>query len=91
MAEHDCSTGYHAEPTRSCYATHRCRCDGCRQAQSAYQNGWKEAVTPEDVPEHGIASSYRNYGCRCEPCTAAHSRANREYDLRAELRETVDA
>lgn len=33
---HECPTGYHVVPSRTCYTQHSCRCSGCRRAQAEY-------------------------------------------------------
>lgn len=62
------------------YTNHRCRCEICTAAHTAYQVAWKGGVrarTPPDAPDHGTYARYCNYGCRCGPCRAANTARGR--------------
>jgi hypothetical protein len=56
--------------TRTAYVYHRCRCDLCRAANTAYYREWQAAAAPTYI-RHGMESSYKNYGCRCDRCREA--------------------
>ena len=71
--------------TEARYATQKCRCDECRQANTKRQKVYRmkrfallvpdadgRLVTTGPV-EHGIYTTYCNWACRCLPCSAAWS------------------
>ncbi len=63
---------------RAAYVNHKCRCEVCRAANSAWQ---REAIARRNkaIPEHVHGyGGYHNYGCRCETCTAANSDRTRQ-------------
>lgn len=76
------------------YINYRCRCDVCRDAQSAYfrerrrrNREAREAAEAEgrvfivEGVKHGV-NAYRNHGCRCDVCCAAKSVERRGEQLR---------
>lgn len=55
-----------------------CRCDICRQANSAAVTDYRRRrrAWAREHPEtirHGTRSAYLDDGCRCEPCRYAYS------------------
>lgn len=65
------------------YTNHKCRCDQCRAANSAYMKQARLKRRSRQVPDHvhGTVNGYGSYGCRCDECTeawTADSRARKE-------------
>lgn len=68
------------DPDPSTYGKRRCRCDGCREAATAYRRaGREEGRFYKEPKEHGSFSTYTNYGCRCDPCRVANREHVRRY------------
>lgn len=63
---------------RATYVNADCRCDECRQANTAFQRERKQAGNVPPGGEHGL-SGYNNFGCRCRTCTEAKQEANAAY------------
>ena len=61
----------------SAYKNHRCRCEICREANTAKLAAWR-ARQPAGEFTHGV-SGYTNHRCRCEVCTEAHRAYNRAH------------
>jgi hypothetical protein len=58
------------------YTNHRCRCEGCRKANAAWQKGARLRRTKAKLPsnrKHGVYATYLNYGCRCKACKKANA------------------
>lgn len=55
----------------STYKHHRCRCDECRAANTAYERKRLERFRPHDAP-HGTRKGYAVHGCRCNRCRQAY-------------------
>ena len=54
-----------------------CRCDPCRQANTAYTRTQRGGLKlPRPLPEHGTTARYRK-GCKCPECRAANAAASR--------------
>lgn len=70
------------------YSNLGCRCDICREANTAYNLSMREvrarriAADPSIRP-HGVETTYLNYRCRCAECRAEH---NRRQKMRAAAR-----
>ena len=65
------------------YTHHRCRCDVCRAANSAYASNLRRSNSEkltEQAFDHGL-SGYTNHCCRCDVCRAANSAYNRDHHL----------
>lgn len=62
--------------TRSRYEK-GCRCQSCREANTAYKTEWRAGNTRRGRPPktHGTAYGYESFGCRCRPCTNAHNQS----------------
>ena len=68
------------------YTNHRCRCEACRRAASAYHKSHRERRADRlnhdpTLADHGTVDTYANWGCRCAFCTnewAAYRRERRE-------------
>lgn len=50
---HDCPTGAHDIPARSCYVHHHCGCDGCREADALYRRELRDRK-PEPKPNADV-------------------------------------
>jgi len=78
-------------PTHGIASTYRsrsaCRCDACREANTARYRAEKQAraarlaVDPTLAP-HGKVTTYTNWGCRCAPCSQANADRCREWKQR---------
>lgn len=79
----------------STYINHRCRCEICRAANTAYVLARRAKARARRLLveagggryvaagiTHG-AGSYRNHACRCEVCRTAHNEAAARYARRA--------
>lgn len=67
-----------AHGSNTMYRHHKCRCEPCRKAASAYKLAAIKRRHARGVPDnaqHGSAHVYGYYGCRCYPCRVAHSAA----------------
>lgn len=78
MAKARTPVGEPRHGTRSWYLNHRCRCQPCRDANTAYHRELLKrlAQTPFEQIPHGI-TGYRDYSCRCPACFKAQSDKNR--------------
>ena len=83
---HECPTGYHDEPSRGCYTTHKCRCEECREAATEYMREWKNG-SKREPPEHGTYSGYTNWDCRCDDCKEANAAYMKAYRSQPEVKE----
>lgn len=69
--------------TLGAYKNHRCRCDPCKAANTAYMEEYRITL-PVEVSElmspvrHGTHATYSN-GCRCDPCREANTAYIREW------------
>lgn len=69
----------------STYVNHKCRCDACRAAHSAWQRQRRaQRIVEADsyTLAHGTHNTYTNWGCRCDDCRAGHAAYFRRYRRR---------
>ena len=65
------------------YSNHRCRCDACRQANTAHSRAYMQRVRAERriLGTHPSSIAY-NSGCRCDSCREHHNARSRESKAR---------
>lgn len=62
------------------YSNLGCRCDVCRQANTAWQAKARARRRATPIPsevKHGSENAYTNYSCRCDTCRKGHTERRR--------------